>query len=103
MIYRNGLGAADGVILLAGYVHSDPALSAYTDQVYVAALDRGFWPTRPLDTIGILLNYQHVSDQLATEQALDRSSTCPSPMAPPGFRPRKKTSRSTTISTSLAA
>jgi porin len=71
MIFRNGPGAADGVILLAGYVHSDPALSAYADQVYVAALDRGFWAARPLDTIGVLFNYQHVSDQLATEQALD--------------------------------
>jgi porin len=71
MIVRNGPGAADGIILLAGYVHSDPALSAYADQVYVAALDRGFWPARPLDTIGVLFNYQHVSDQLANEQAAD--------------------------------
>jgi porin len=71
MIFRTGPGAADGVILMAGYVHSDPTLSAYADQVYVAALDRGFWPARPLDTIGILFNYQHVSNQLAAEQALD--------------------------------
>jgi porin len=71
MIFRNGPGATDGIILLAGYVHSDPALSNYTDQVYIAALDRDFWPARPQDTIGILFNYQHVSDQLAAEQALD--------------------------------
>ncbi|MEA2740312.1 MAG: porin [Acetobacteraceae bacterium] len=71
MIVRNGPGPTDGIILLAGYVHSDPALSAYTDQVYIAALDRGFWPARPLDTVGILFNYQHVSNQLATEQTLD--------------------------------
>ena len=77
MIFRNGPGATDGIILLAGYVHSDPSLSVYTDQVYVAALDRDFWPARPLDTIGILLNYQHVSDQLATEQELDASFGLP--------------------------
>ncbi|MDB5398661.1 MAG: porin [Rhodopila sp.] len=71
MIFRNGPGPTDGIILLAGYVHSDPALSNYTDQVYIAALDRDFWPARPQDTIGILFNYQHVSDQLAAEQALD--------------------------------
>ncbi|HEX3575187.1 MAG TPA: carbohydrate porin [Rhodopila sp.] len=71
MIHRNGPGAADGIILLAGYVHADPALSPYTDQVYVGALDRDFWPSRPLDTIGVLFDYQHVSDQLATEQMLD--------------------------------
>jgi porin len=77
MIHRNGPGATDGIILLAGFVHSDPALSAYADQVYVAALDRDFWPSRPLDTIGILFNYQHVSGQLATEQTLDEEFGLP--------------------------
>jgi porin len=71
MIHRNGPGASDGIILLAGYVHSDPALTAYADQAYIGALDRDFWPSRPMDTIGILFNYQHVSGQLANEQMLD--------------------------------
>jgi porin len=77
MIYRNGPGASDGIILLAGYVHSDPTLSPYADQVYVGALDRDFWPSRPQDTIGILFNYQHVSGQLATEQMLDQEYGLP--------------------------
>jgi porin len=77
MVHRNGPGATDGIILIAGFVHSDPALSAYADQAYIAALDRDFWPARPQDTIGILFNYQHVSGQLATEQALDQEFGLP--------------------------
>jgi porin len=77
MIQRNGPGDSDGIILLAGFVHSDPALSSYTDQAYFAAIDRGFWAARPQDTIGMLFDYQHVSSHLGTEQALDQEFGLP--------------------------
>ncbi len=71
MIVRNGPGATDGIILLAGYAHADPDLSGYSNQVYAAILDSDFWAARPQDTIGFLFNYANVSGALGKEQALD--------------------------------
>jgi len=72
MIVRNGPGSTDGIILLAGYTHGDPSLSAYQDQVFVGLLDRDFWAARPQDTIGLLFNYQKVSGQLGRQQEFDQ-------------------------------
>ncbi len=77
MIVRNGPGATDGLILLAGYAHADPSLSAYADQFFAGLLDRDFWPARPQDTIGLLVNYQSVSGPLGKEQALDAAFGLP--------------------------
>jgi len=72
MLVRNGPGSTDGIILLAGYTHGDPSLSAYQDQVFVGLLDRDFWAARPQDTIGLLFNYQKVSGQLGRQQEFDQ-------------------------------
>ncbi len=72
MIYRNGPGSTDGIILLAGYAHGDPSLSAYQDQAFFGILDRNFWAARPQDTIGLLFNYQQVSGQLSRQQEFDQ-------------------------------
>jgi len=77
MIVRNGPGATDGIILLGGYAHADPSLSAYADQFFAGLLDRDFWPARPLDTIGVLFNYQSVSGPLSKEQGLDAAFGLP--------------------------
>jgi len=71
MIVRNGPGSTDGIILLAGYTHGDPSLSAYQDQFFFGILNRAFWKARPQDTIGLLFNYQNVSGQLRREQEFD--------------------------------
>jgi len=71
MVLRNGPGGTDGVIVLAGYIHSNPDLSNYNDQVFVAALDSDFWALRPKDTIGFLFSYTGISGRLGKEQALD--------------------------------
>lgn len=71
MVFRNGPGATDGVILLAGYAHANPDLSGYADQVFFGVLNRDFWPARPQDTIGFLFNYANVSGTLGKEQVLD--------------------------------
>ncbi len=72
MLVRNGPGSTDGIILLAGYTHGDPSLSAYQDQAFVGLLDRDFWAARPQDTIGLLFNYQKVSGQLGRQQEFDQ-------------------------------
>ena len=77
MIVRNGPGAADGVILLAGFTHADPKLSGYSNQFFAGILDRDFWAARPQDTIGLLFNYANVSGALGNEQGLDQTFGLP--------------------------
>ena len=77
MVVRNGPGATDGLILLAGYVHTDPNLSNYANQVFAGALYRNFWKARPQDTIGFLFNYANISGALGKEQALDQDFGLP--------------------------
>ena len=77
MIVRHGPGDADGIVLLAGYTHGDPSLSAYQDQFFAGVLNRDFWAARPLDTIGFLFNYQTVSGQLSREQEFDQAFSRP--------------------------
>lgn len=72
MVYRNGPGPTDGLILLAGYVHTNPSVSNYANQVFAGALLKDFWHERPQDTIGFLFNYANVSGALGNEQGLDR-------------------------------
>ncbi len=73
MVLRNGPGASDGIVALAGYVHNDPTSDAavYADEFYAGAQDLDFWPARPLDQINALINYQHISGYAGKTQALD--------------------------------
>jgi porin len=71
MVVRNGPGASDGLVLLAGYAHLTPGLSVYADQVFAGALYSDFWQARPSDTIGFLFTWQSMSGALGKEQALD--------------------------------
>jgi porin len=71
MLFRNGPGEDDGVIVLGAYAHGDPATSSYADQFTFGLLDHGFWRARPADTVGVLFTYQSVSGALGKEQALD--------------------------------
>ncbi len=69
MLLRQGPGDQDGIIALAGFIHNNPDNSAYAEQYFVGALDRGFWPARPLDTAALLFTYNTVSGQLGKVQA----------------------------------
>jgi porin len=71
MVVRNGPGASDGLVLLAGYAHMTPGTSSYTDQVFAGALYSDFWAARPADTIGFLFTWQSMSGSLGKQQALD--------------------------------
>jgi len=72
MVLRNDPGDSNGLILLAGYVHDDPASFVRSDEVFGGLVDRGFWQARPKDTIDALVSYQKISNQLTSEQRLDR-------------------------------
>ncbi len=69
MLVRQGSGDQDGIIALAGFAHNNPNVSAFAEQYFVGAIDRGFWRARPQDTIGFLLNYNTMSDTLGAVQA----------------------------------
>ena len=69
MLLRQGPGATDGIIAIGNYNHNDPRYSVRQDQFNIAAIDRDFWKARPLDTIGVLFNYQTVSSRLSKIQS----------------------------------
>jgi porin len=69
MLVRQGAGDQDGVIALAGFAHNDPTVSAFAEQYFVGMIDRGFWPARPQDTVGLLFNYNTMSGTLGAVQA----------------------------------
>ena len=69
MVYRNGPGATDGIILIGNYNHNDERYSVRANQYNIAAIDRDFWKARPLDTIGVLFNYQTISSRLTNIQS----------------------------------
>ena len=62
-------GAPDGIIVLGGYIHNNPANSVYADQLFAGVVDRGFWAARPQDAIALLSTYNTVSGQLGNVQA----------------------------------
>ncbi len=69
MLTRNGPGENQGITVLGGYVHNDPTTSQRAEFYYAGALDRGFLPSRPDDTAGLLFSYTEVSNYLASTQA----------------------------------
>jgi porin len=77
MLIRNGPGAQDGIIALAGYVHNDDNSSAYAQQTFVGLLDRGFWQERPADNIALLFTYIQMSSALARVQTEEQELGIP--------------------------
>lgn len=77
MVLRNGPGATDGLILLAGYVHTNPSVSNYTNQAFAGAVYKNFLPSRPQDTVSFLFNYANISGALGNEQGLERTFGLP--------------------------
>jgi porin len=77
MLHRSGPGDTAGIIGLAGFVHNDPNNSVYAEQYFAGALDQGFWPARPLDTIGVLVSYNTVSGRLGNIQGVEQALGLP--------------------------
>jgi len=68
MLVRQGGGDQDGIILLAGFAHNDPNVSAFAEQYFGGVIDRGFWRARPEDSAALFLNYNTMSGALGTVQ-----------------------------------
>ena len=71
MMVRNGPGANDGLIFLAGYIHDNADVLARSDQAYAGLYDKDFWRRRPNDIIGFLYTHQTMSGRLSGDQALE--------------------------------
>jgi porin len=69
MLVRQGAGDQDGTIVLAGFAHNDPNVSAFAEQYFGGLIDRGFWHARPEDAVGLFFDYNTMSGQLGTVQA----------------------------------
>ena len=71
MILRNGPGDMNGLILLAGYMHDDPASFVRSHQLFGGFVDQGFWSARPKDALAGMLSWMKVSNQLTNAQQFD--------------------------------
>jgi porin len=77
MLLRHGPGKASGFIALAGFIHNNPNNSVYAEQYFAGLLDRGFWPTRPADTIALLFIRETISGRLGTVQGVEQALGLP--------------------------
>jgi porin len=77
MVLRQGPSDIDGIIILAGFVHNDPNNSAYAEQYFAGVLDRGFWPARPHDAIGLLVTHNTASRVLGRVQSREAALGLP--------------------------
>lgn len=77
MVVRHGAGPQDGVILLAAYAHNSPDVSLFEQFAWLGLLDRGFWPARPHDRIGIGFTYYRLSPSLTAREALQERLDLP--------------------------
>lgn len=75
MLVRNGPGDDQGLIALAGFILNDPNNTADAEQYYAGLIEKGFWRSRPQDSMNLLFTYVDVSSRLIgverVEQALD--------------------------------
>lgn len=77
MLWRNGPGANQGVILLASYGHSSSKTSVTSDTAFAMLLDQGFLPSRPNDSADIAVGWFGISDRLHQLQELDVDTGLP--------------------------
>jgi porin len=77
MLVRNGNGDQDGLIGLGGVVANNADNSPYAQQYFAGLLDRGFWRSRPKDTVGLLFTYIAMSGTLGKVQAEEQELGIP--------------------------
>lgn len=77
MLLRHGPGDQDGIIALGGFVHNNPANSAYAEQYFASVLNRGFWRARPKDELGLLFTHNPVSRVLGKVQSREAALGIP--------------------------
>lgn len=86
MLVRNGSGAQDGIIVLAGFAANNADRSPYAQQYFAGLLDRGFWSARPEDGIGLLFSYFEMSGPLGKVQAEEQELGLPISNAATGIQ-----------------
>jgi porin len=77
MLFHHGPDAADGLTAMAGFIQNDPNNTALAEQFFAGLLDKGFWPSRPQDSIGLLLLHYTMSKQLNQVQNIEQASNLP--------------------------
>ncbi len=63
-----------GITALGGVVYNDPRTALRDYQVYFALLNRGFWRSRPYDTLGLAFTYTHIAKNVQKTEALLQST-----------------------------
>lgn len=77
MLVRHGEGDRNGLVAMAGFVHSDPRDSQIASFAFAGLLDQGILPGRGGDTAGLVLSYAAISDSLAATQRLQQGLGLP--------------------------
>jgi porin len=77
MVHRAGPGPQDGLILMAGYVRSDPDTSQFSRFAFLGALAPSPIPGRPHDNLGAVVAWAKIGDPLAETQALQAAAGLP--------------------------
>lgn len=77
MIERHGDGDQNGLILMAGAVHSREVNSQISGFAFVGAADQGIIRGRPKDTAGLLFAYAKISDSAVRTQEIQQSLGLP--------------------------
>jgi porin len=89
MLVRSGPGDGTGLVALAGFIHNDPNNSAYAEEYFAGAVERGFWKARPKDAISLLFMYDTVSGRLGSVQDLELAQDLPLSNAATGVQRRE--------------
>jgi len=77
MLLRQGSDANDGIIALAGFVHNNPANTAYADQIFLGLIDKDFWASRAQDAVNLLYIHTAISGRLGNVQGVEQELALP--------------------------
>lgn len=77
MVVRHGGGDQNGLVLMAGAVHSRPINSQISGFVFAGFADQGVIDGRPEDTVGLLFAYAKMSDSAIRTQQLQQARGLP--------------------------
>jgi porin len=77
MLWRNGPGPDQGVIVLASYAHSSSNTSVIANTAFAMLIDEGFIPSRPNDIASISFGWFGISNQLRQLQQIDIETGLP--------------------------
>jgi porin len=71
MLWRQGPGLNQGIILVTQYAYSTESISTVAQTAFGGIVDKGFWPARPNDQIMLSLGWFGMSNRLGSLQSLD--------------------------------